>query len=85
MWISPHMGKTKPICGIVFAQAKVWVCLVGNVEGWGDPVCASRRFNSGGKITCGVKLQESVTVTWAGLVLVPNEQLCCFSFPEYPS
>lgn len=27
MWISPHMGKGKPIRGIVFAQAKVtwWV------------------------------------------------------------
>lgn len=34
--------------------------LAGNVEGWGDPVCTSRRFNAGGKTNCVSFMSQEV-------------------------
>lgn len=41
-------GKRKAHLWDCISQAKMWVYLVSNVEAWGDPVYASRRFNHGG-------------------------------------
>lgn len=50
VWISPPMEKANPFVGLSLPKDLVY--LVGNVEGWGDPVCSSRRFNLAGKAIC---------------------------------
>lgn len=50
--------------------SRTWVYLVGNAEGWGDPVCAPRRFNLGGEnnLWCNLYVAEVKQQKWHELM-----------------